>query len=471
MDFILFIYGLSFFALGLHLLFMPTKESNIFFAKKIWLLGVFALLHACVEWLFLCMYLYPQYESILNPLKVIFLLLSYLFLFEFSRFIIRESFKNKNSKLHFLYILYAAPIIYTLGTITFMGLVITNPTSTGIITATRYTYGFFGSFLLGIGLYYYGESLKKIEYVDQLKIYFKILGIAFIIYAILAGIFVTPSSHFPSNIINTEWFYERTGVPVQLLRAICTIIITICSLKALQIFSHEVEAKLRQSLKQIKRFSSDVSHELKTPLTAMRGEIEVALKEPRNQEEYQHILRSNLEEVDKLQSIVKNLLMLTHLEKESLKDKFILHSLDDIFLHSLDELMILASQKKINLEIIQLDIIQLKCDDVLMKTVFNNLIENAIKYSPEKTTITLYLKKQENNACFCIEDEGHGVEEEKLSYIFDRFYRADTSRSKHIKGYGLGLSLVKQIIELHYGKITAYNCFNKGLGIIIKIPL
>lgn len=470
-EIIFFIYGLSFFILGTLVLFVKTKESTIFFAKKIWLLGAFALCHALVEWVFLYMYLYPEFESLLNPIKIVLLLFSYLFLFEFSRFIVRESFKSKSSKLHFLHLLYSAPIIYALGTSVLLLLLILNPSLTSAIVAIRYTYGFFGSFLLGIGLYYYGESLKKIEYVEQLKIYFKIPGVAFIIYAVLAGLVVAPTNYFPGNIINTEWFFQTFGIPVQFFRAICALVITVCSIKALQIFSDETDAKLRQSLKQIKRFSSDVSHELKTPLTAMKGEIEVALKEDRSKEEYRSILASSLEEVDKLQSIVKNLLMLTYIEKESLKNKFTFHALDDIFLRSLDELMVMASQKKISLDIACLDIIQLKCDDILLKTVFNNLIENAIKYSPENTTITLSLEKKENYAYFCIEDEGSGIEEEKLPHIFERFYRADTSRSKNIKGYGLGLSLVKQIVELHQGEIIAQNKKTTGLRIIVKFPL
>jgi two-component system phosphate regulon sensor histidine kinase PhoR len=471
MEIILFVYGLSFFVLGTLVLFVKTKESNIFFAKKIWLLGAFALCHAFVEWVFLYMYLYPDFTSMLNPIKVVLLLFSYLFLFEFSRFIVRESFKSEMSKLHFLHTLYAAPVIYVISLSSLLTLILIHPSLDDAIAAIRYTYGFFGSFLLGVGLYFYGESLKKIEYVERLKLYFKIPGIAFIAYALLAGIAVSPTHYFPGNVINTVWFSDTFGIPVQFFRAICALVITVCSIKALQIFSDETDLKLHQSLKHIKRFSSDVSHELKTPLTAIKGELEVALKENRSKEEYRSILSSSLEEVDKLQSIVKNLLMLTYIEKESLKNKFITHALDDILLRAVDELIVMASHKKINLEIAQLDIIQLKCDDVLLKTVFTNLIENAIKYSPSHTTITLSLIKEEHHALFCIEDEGNGIEEDKLPHIFERFYRADTSRSKHIKGYGLGLSLVKQIVELHLGEINAYNRLEAGLGITLKIPL
>lgn len=89
-EIIFFIYGLSFFILGTLVLFVKTKESTIFFAKKIWLLGAFALCHAFVEWVFLYMYLYPEFESILNPIKVLLLIVSYLFLLNFHVYCSRE---------------------------------------------------------------------------------------------------------------------------------------------------------------------------------------------------------------------------------------------------------------------------------------------------------------------------------------------------------------------------------------------
>lgn len=470
MEIILFVYGLSFFILGVLVLFVRTKESEIFFARKIWLLGIFAILHAFVEWIFLYMYLYPEYEPLLSPIKFVFLLLSYLFLFEFSRFIVRESFKEKSSKLHFLHTLYAAPVIYVISLSSLLTLILIHPSLDDAIAAIRYTYGFFGSLLLGIGLYYYGESLKKVEYVERLKIYFKIPGVAFVSYALLAGIAVSPTHYFPGNIINTVWFLDTIGIPVQFFRALCALVITICSIKALQIFSDETHLKMMKSLRQIKRFSSDVSHELKTPLTAMKGELEVALKEPRTNTEYQKILYSNLEDVDTLQSIVKNLLMLTYIEKESLKSKFTQQNLDDIVLNAIEDMMVVAAQKNSAFEIVELENTSIIGDAILLKTVFSNLIENAIKYSPYHSTITISLTQKNNKAIFCIEDEGSGIEEEKLKLIFERFYRADDSRSKHIKGFGLGLSIVQQIIEVHDGSIMVKNRKPHGLEVKVTLP-
>jgi signal transduction histidine kinase len=203
----------------------------------------------------------------------------------------------------------------------------------------------------------------------------------------------------------------------------------------------------------------------------MKGEIEVALKEPRSQEEYQTILRSTLEEVDTLQSIVKNLLMLTYLEKESLRTKFTPQNLDDVLLKAIEDLIIIGSQKNIIFEIGTLESLVVNGDEILLKTVFSNLIENAIKYSPNHTTVSLSLTSSNRMACFHIEDEGNGIDEEKLSLIFERFYRADDSRSKQIKGFGLGLSIVQQIVDVHDGIIHVKNRKPKGLEIEVMLPL
>lgn len=471
MSIVLFIYGLSFFVLGVLVLFVRTKESQIFFASKIWLLGLFALFHAFVEWVFLYMYIYPASEPFLGPIKLMLLLISYLFLFEFSRFILRESFKDETSKLHFIHDLYAAPVVYVWSLSILLMLILLSPSLDGVIAAIRYTYGFFGSLFLGLGLYYYGESLKKSEYVERLKTYFKIPGIAFIFYGLFAGIAVSPVDYFPGNTINTVWFLETFGLPVQLFRALCAVVITISSIKALQIFSDEVTMKLSSSLKQIKRFSSDVSHELKTPLTAMKGEIEVVLKGERDKEAYKEVLKSNLEEIDTLQSIVKNLLMLNYIEKESLKKKFFKQSIDDIVLRAIEDVVVLASEKNIALEIVELETLEGVCDEILLKTVFTNVIENAIKYSPANSTIWIALRQEENMAVFCVQDEGDGIDEEKIDLVFDRFYRTDDSRSKNVKGFGLGLSIVQKIVEVHDGVVKVTNRPTKGLEVKIKLPM
>ena len=158
MEIVFFVYGLSFFILGVLLLFIKPKDSNLFFANKIWLLGLFAILHAFVEWIAMYQFVYPDSKEYLTQLEVLLLLFSYLSLFEFSRFIVRKSFENPHSKLHFIYHLYAGPVIYILSLSSLFVLIMLYPGLNETIVAIRYTYGFWGSLFLGIGLYFYGES-------------------------------------------------------------------------------------------------------------------------------------------------------------------------------------------------------------------------------------------------------------------------------------------------------------------------
>ncbi|MBN2965024.1 HAMP domain-containing histidine kinase [Sulfurospirillum sp. T05] len=471
MEIILFIYGLAFFVLGILAFFVKTKQSQIFFAKKIWLLGAFGISHALVEWVFLYSYVKPQLHDVLIAFKSFFLVISYFFLFEFSRFIIRESFKHKQHPLHFLFYLYDSRIIYPISITNFFILVMLDPSYDGIISAVRYTYGFFGSLFLGIGLYFYGESLKKTPYAEKLKLYFKIPGVAFIFYAFIAIIAVYPTNYFPGNTFNAAWFLETFGFPVQFFRAFCAIIITACSVKALQIFNEEVDLKLTHSLSQIKRFSSDVSHELKTPLTSIKGELEIALKKNRTAQEYQNTLSSALEGVNTLQSIVKNLLMLAYMEKKSLAKHFTRNQADDIVLKCIEELWPVASKKQIDLHVNDLENTPVLCDELLLQQVFFNLIENAIKYSPKDTTITLSLTRTPTHAKLVVSDNGPGVSEDKIAHLFDRFYRCDEARSRNVQGYGLGLSIAKQIILAHTGTITAHNHATSGLVVVVTLPL
>ncbi|MDA7848264.1 hypothetical protein N8972_02115, partial [Sulfurospirillum sp.] len=181
MEIIFFIYGLAFFILGVLVLFVRPKESDLFFAKKIWLLGVFAISHAFVEWLEMYKIVHPSENIFLIQFEIALLLLSYLALFEFSRFILRKSFENPYLRLHFIYHLYAGPVVYIISIAALLFLILTNPGLNEALVAIRYTYGFWGSLFLGIGLYYYADEIKT-EHKDKLQSYFKLGGIAFICY-------------------------------------------------------------------------------------------------------------------------------------------------------------------------------------------------------------------------------------------------------------------------------------------------
>lgn len=178
-----------------------------------------------------------------------------------------------------------------------------------------------GSFFLGIGLYFYSNSLKNINHIKELKFYFKIAGISFLCYFFFAGLIVPEASHFPANFLNEGLFLDIFYLPVQVFRTFCAII-AISSIKVLQIFENELREKVKESYQQIKEFNSNASHQLKTPLSAIKVQIDVILEKERENEEYKNVLNSINQEVNSLQNLVSNLLILTRMKDDTIKKEF-----------------------------------------------------------------------------------------------------------------------------------------------------
>lgn len=464
MDIILFVYGLSFFVLGALVLSANPKESHFFFAKRIWLLGVFAILHAIVEWISLYQYIYPETKSFLIHYELILLLLSYLFLFEFARFIMRNVFASPKTKLHFIHSLFAAPVIYTIGTTLLLALIILDPQLNEAIVAIRYTYGFWGALYVGIGLYAYGMLLKKMHHVHALRLDFKIAGLAFIAYAFFGGVVVPPVDHFPSNIINTIWFMETFHVPVQLFRSICAVVIAFSSIKALEIFRFEIIERLNESSKRIKEFNSNASHQIKTPLASMKVQIDVTLQKEREADEYKQVLHSIGDEIGTLQKMVSSLLLLTRMDDDSIKDRFKDLEVDGLLLDIIGEYMLLATQKGVTLEIEELDPLHVKGDETLLPIMLTNLIDNALKYTPKGKKITLSLKKRQ----LIIKDEGIGITKANQPHVFEKFFQVTSGTKEQTSGFGLGLTMVKKIALLHAISLDLQSVENEGTTITIS---
>lgn len=230
---------------------------------------------------------------------------------------------------------------------------------------------------------------------------------------------------------------------------------------------NQVISRLESSFTQIKQFSSDVSHELKTPLTILKGEIEVMLLSPRSSGEYEKILPSLLEEVDKLQNIITNLLFISHLESPKFDMVFSDVNVNECVMEAFDGLYKLALIKEQKIDLDELDFYQLSGDRHLLIRLFSNLLENAIKYTPKQGLIKISLQKKSETIVAEISDSGIGIEKKNLERIFDRFYRVDESRSIESGGTGLGLAIVQEIALLHQAKIEVVS--NPGEGSIFKI--
>lgn len=233
-------------------------------------------------------------------------------------------------------------------------------------------------------------------------------------------------------------------------------------IKELVISFNKMLKRLREGVERLDRFNSDVSHELKTPLTVIKGEIEITLKRAREPEVYQESMRTILNQSQQIQNIVEQLLMLTKYSKDTIEESFEICSLDSILLTVIDKFEGQLKEKNLHLIIEKIEPLSINANRLLIESIFSNLLDNAIKYTPAHKKITLSLYR-DKSICFSIKDEGIGISPEHLSKITDRFYRVDVSRNKKIKGFGLGLSIVKNGVELHGGKLIIRSVENEGL--------
>lgn len=254
---------------------------------------------------------------------------------------------------------------------------------------------------------------------------------------------------------------------------------------------NDMISRLDQSFRQIKQFTTDASHELKTPLTILKGEVEVALRRKREPHEYEQILESNLEEINRMSKIVEDLLLLSKADIGEIR-----LNKEDIplnrFINGITEQMkILAQPKDIQIEIVNPPSesdgdIHIKADPLRIRELFINLIENGIKYTEQGGRIFITLTREiieETNpyhpvdtgmngfAKIIIRDTGIGISKEDQEKIFRRFFRVDKARSREQGGSGLGLSICKWIVEAHQGEISVESELGKGSSFIVKLPL
>lgn len=222
------------------------------------------------------------------------------------------------------------------------------------------------------------------------------------------------------------------------------------------------------------RFTSDASHELRTPLAAMKIEAEVALRgKDFNLKEARDLIKSNLEEIAKLENLSNGLLQMSRYQDSQAKSQLESFSLRDLIEEVVEKLNHIAKLKDIELKVINKNLdITLVADQNQISELLTIIIDNAIKYSPEKSSILIKKYFEKNKVVIEIKDHGIGVMASDQPYIFNRFYRADQSRSKEkYLGYGLGLSIAKEIVERHHGSIEVQSEPTRGATFMIKLPV
>ncbi len=215
-------------------------------------------------------------------------------------------------------------------------------------------------------------------------------------------------------------------------------------------------------------FTADASHELRTPLTVLRSEIEVGLRDKKlSLNDAKQLLNSNLEEIIKIEDLSNTLLKLSKYQEKN-KLEFRKINLEEVLVEAYEKVESIANNKNIKFKT-SLNNLYVNGDKISLVELFVILLENAIKYSPEKSEIKIGLSSEKKETIVKIIDQGIGIKEVDLPHIFDRFYRADHSRNKeHSNGYGLGLSIAKRIVDLHNGKISVESEPSKGTTCIVK---
>ncbi len=233
---------------------------------------------------------------------------------------------------------------------------------------------------------------------------------------------------------------------------------------------NDMIGRLEASFEQVQQFSMDASHELRTPLTIMRGEIELALRGNKKTASYKKTLASLLEEVLRMTSIIEGLILLAKADSGNAKMEKKPTRLDSLVSEIREDADILAEQKKISVSISRLDEITVMGDPVRLRQLMLNLVDNAIKYTPEGGQVTLSLQRLNGDANFTVEDTGIGIPPRDIKRIFDRFYRVDKSRSRLPDGLGLGLSISKWVAEAHGGRLLAESRVGSGSRFTVILP-
>ena len=217
---------------------------------------------------------------------------------------------------------------------------------------------------------------------------------------------------------------------------------------------NEMITRIKKSIDYMNQFSISAAHELKTPLTILRGEIELALRSKMTPDEYKDILNSNLDETLRLINIVDKLFFISKTDHMLVKINKEKTDLNAYLLSALESMKKIAEGKNIQLNLFCDGLVFAEVDKGLINQVIYNLIENAIKYSDPNEIVNVRLEKKNGaKTVISITDKGEYIPPELQNKIFERFFRSETSRNRDTGGAGLGLSVVKSIVEMHGGAI------------------
>ena len=230
-------------------------------------------------------------------------------------------------------------------------------------------------------------------------------------------------------------------------------------------------SRLDAAFQEMRQFTADASHELQTPLTILKGEMEVALRSPRSPEEYQRILRSALEETDRIARLVEGLLLLARADAGVLRMDRQTVDLAQLIEEVYGQTRILAEGRSLKFRLGPVEPISVQGDYAHLRRLLLNLVDNAVKYTPPEGQVTVSLQSSGGWASLRIEDSGMGIGPEDQARIFQRFYRSSEARARGEGGAGLGLCIARSIAEAHGGRIEVESAPGRGSTFTVLLPI
>jgi heavy metal sensor kinase len=283
--------------------------------------------------------------------------------------------------------------------------------------------------------------------------------------------------------VGSEWLAKKVLTPVEVLSAGAETMSEVDLAKRFTLNSpyqefrrliqafNSVMDRFQRSGEIQRSFCDIAAHEMKTPLTILQGNLEVALLKARSPEEYREALISNLEQVGGLISLTRSLLTLATFTSGKPPVQLFPLALEPMIQDLVDQLTLLADDRQITLSFESQTVLPVLGDAQWLTHALINLLDNALHYTPPGGTVTIRLQEVGEEVAVSVEDTGHGIEPEHLPHLFERFYRTDWARAKDAGGTGLGLAIIKEIAEAHGGTVSVTSQVNKGSVFTLHLPL
>jgi heavy metal sensor kinase len=229
-------------------------------------------------------------------------------------------------------------------------------------------------------------------------------------------------------------------------------------------------ARLEDAFRRQRQFTADASHELRTPMTVIKGQIDVALQRERDPQAYRRVLQAVNEEVDRMIRLVGSLLTLARADAGQIPITLEPVSLPDVVGAAVEQVQPLAGRRGVDLQLSSSRPVTLRADDDLILQLLLNLLDNAIKYTAAGGEVTVGWNANGRDIELWVRDTGVGIADEHLPHLFDRFYRVDKARSRAQGGVGLGLSICRWIAEAHGGSISVESALGEGATFKVVLP-